>query len=81
MNLKCSICGKEINSIFDKNNPEPVLQEKGAVVCGDCNYNIIVLARRYLVCEGGLSSFLKLSSDKDRLEYLKEKGVYTEDII
>lgn len=78
MDIKCAICGKEIKGFFDRNNPEPILQGKGAIVCNKCNSEIIVPARQYLVWEGGLSSFLKLKSDEERLNYLREKGVIKE---
>lgn len=42
--MKCCICGKEINSIHEQNNPWPIYDYTKAC-CSDCNYKYIIPAR------------------------------------
>lgn len=74
----CSICG----NTYDKtvmNNPEPLLQDRGTVVCNRCN-RFVQLARIYCgwcppagAIPQQTEKFYKLNSDEERLSFIKTK--------
>lgn len=77
----CACCENEIKSIFDKHNPEPVFQEKGTVVCSDCNKKFIIPARKNILKkqnENELENFFNLETDKDRFAFLMKRGYFNE---
>lgn len=52
--MKCSICGKEMQTIYEQNNPWPLypigttkedLETKGFRCCSDCNVMFVIPSR------------------------------------
>ena len=41
MATKCVLCGKEIENIYDQNNPWPLACGEGDVCCTACNEKVI----------------------------------------
>lgn len=48
--MKCVICGKEIKTIFDGNNPDPIAVSGRC--CSDCNYAVVIPARMARLAKG-----------------------------
>jgi hypothetical protein len=47
---KCALCGRQYENWG--NNPDPVLKNKGARVCDDCNLRVVIPARLFAIREG-----------------------------
>lgn len=43
-NIKCAICGRELENKFG-NNPYPIVEAEGARCCNVCNDNFVIPAR------------------------------------
>lgn len=68
-NKTCSICGKEFDGYG--NNPSPF---SGDSCCDDCNLNIVIQTRIFLITQKR-DSALRLNSD-NTIEIIKPKGKY-----